>query len=576
HIKEARAFLDSVAAAEKAVAERLEGEAAALREASAAGRTYSISVPQSAGAPVKLQMAFLPAIKDGPPFAVLITEEKNDVQRSVWTGDLTLPPAPDERGFGARPAPDGWTLGLRPAIAGDSFPPQNRGEIRLVPTPDGLVWSATKPLPLVPSEKAAAWPSFDEAKQAVEVATAPGQAWQGTLQYPGEPTQAVRFTFTERRDGGQYSRACFEALDGASKAAAFEGVCQTDLPGVYGWPIQLKRVASSAARTDKPRLLALLYIEKTVTLGLDEQGQLIGRDSDGGVLRLKPVERADDYAPRVEQWTAALAPGKIWSGVLGYGNDPPAKVRLTVAETRDDQRYVRALLECETDPQRFAVYEGALDRQDGAIDGYSLSLVRKVGSPTRFGRSSTGNEAFGIAGDGAVLFRLSPDGKRLIGVSDAGEVAELTAAPSDAAIPLDVASMAALWREKFAKDSKWRGVLSNPGANQKVEIELVVASAVDELGNVSATIAIPKQSKSRVNFVGTLRSEDLDVNGFAVKLNKETLGQGGSAVFGAGQAMLHFRLSADATKLIGMAGDGNGWAEFLELSPAETAAKPAP
>ncbi|MFM7056176.1 MAG: hypothetical protein ACKO2P_04560 [Planctomycetota bacterium] len=252
-----------------------------------------------------------------------------------------------------------------------------------------------------------------------------------------------------------------------------------------------------------------------------------------------------------------------------FRDAPQHKITLTVAESRDELSSIRVLVEDNDVRTRCRVLEGTLNRSDALVDSFALSLAgsRPATQPIHRG-SASGGELFGVRPD-PILFRLSPDGNTVIGRTDSGERMELTRDSQTFPVSLEKASVAAWWREKIVKGTKWRGSLCNSRVRQKTDVELQITSDVDEMGNLSASMRIPKGPKGRIDFKGVLRLEDpQNSNAFALDPVKLTPGvDSPSPVFGR-STNIHvlLRFATPDKALIGCAGDGNSpYEEVLEL-----------
>ena len=183
-------------------------------------------------------------------------------------------------------------------------------------------------------------------------------------------------------------------------------------------------------------------------------------------------------------------------------------------------------------------------------------------------RSAWGGELFGVHPD-QHLFRLSADGNTIIGRTDSGEQIQLTRDEKNSSVPLEKESVVKYWREKIIKGARWRGSLYNSKVDQKTDVELEVTSDVDEIGNLTASMRIPKGPKGRIDFKGVLRLEDpQNSNAFALDLEKLNPGvDSPSPVFGR-STNLHvlFRFAASDEALLGYSGTGDSpFEEVLEL-----------
>jgi hypothetical protein len=469
---------------------------------------------------------------------------------------------------------------VKPVESGSTFPVTSfRDELIFAPSAEGLkAWfDPSNPQILTADLDAPALPDTTTMAQSVRSWTAPGVVWEGLFHQPEQKSERMRMTFTEKRDEGQYVRAVVESLENPSLVSVFEGTVKTSLDALYGQPIRLKRDTkhgiSGSSRlfglgAGMPAIDSLLLtpvIAESVTL-------------HAGGLELKPVAPIQKFESNRTQWEAALTPGTRWTGKLLFGDAPQQKITVTIAEVRDELSYVRLLVEDNEVRTRCRVLEGTLNRSDALVDGYALTLSGSRPATQPWARRSAwGGELFGVHPD-KHQFRLTADGTKIIGRTDSGELIELTRDEHPSSIPLEKESAAAHWRQKIVKGARWRGSLYNSKVEQKTDVELEITSDVDETGNLTASIRIPKGPKGRIDFKGVLRLDDPEnSNAFALDLEKLSPGvDSPSPVFGRYQNIhVHFRMGTNAGELLGysdgLEGIASPYEEVLELLPVEAA-----
>ena len=541
---------------------QLEQQRLWLTEATTVDRSWDGLLPGAGRVGQPFVATFVePARQDGS-VRLLLSDPQDFATRSVWTGS---PQQVDDAAGGA--GPQAWVIDLRPEVANPEFPASSVHQIVLgVEGPDALVWkNLEQPLPLAPRAEPIAIPTAEELRVQVEDWTQRGRVWEGTLQEPGQASRYVTLTFTESRDAGQHVRAVLESAESGFHMAPFIGTSDWN-PALLlaGRPINLEREARWMVVNYDWAIFGGNWTPY-LQLGVGSGEELVGVAGNARV-RLKPGAAIADPQPRADQWRNAISPGAVWMGALKLGDEPPARVRVTVAEVRENHSYVRLLAEDMEDPHRFAVYEGAVDVSDEAVDGFALTLRNKVMPPRGLDRR---HSLFPLWEDARHSMRLSCDGTTLLCRTHEGENLVLTREEVDAAVPLDRDSFAALWSEVCMRGRTWEGTVHNTAFDVRSTVRMEFSSGPDDLGNVSVLFTVPDMPRIRMQFSGTFNPDsDLGVNGFALKLKKDAAGQGPSILFGAvGSVNLHFRLATDGEHLVGMAGeDGRGWVEFIEIA----------
>ncbi len=585
-IDQQKQFVQDVDAAEKQMEARLKREHAFLLKTIQSDTAWQALVPAQSGPAEKLRVRFVHQEKDGEKIYVLFEDQTNPLLRATWVGDLKLTkaPAPNARTFGSSSkSPDGWIIDLAPADKDRDFPVSGlRRTIVITMTgEDQLTWMNQKgPIILTPDANAPALPDYETLQKKILAQIAPGQTWEGTIQYKGETSNNLRLTFMDLRDNGNYVRLLVEKPDDPFVVGIFEGTISTSPDHLYSWPIQLKTADKGIKVFGSKKILSLfgtgLYFVK-LYLMFDAEGNMIGisrsAKSLSNELNLKIADKIDNLPASADRWKNALKAGARWTGTITRGEQPKEQISMTVAEVRENGRIYRLFFENPDNPHQFRYFSATLDESDGSVDNYALVIEARspVAQQTRFGHRFTDGDIdlFGRGKANKNLFRLTPDGKELLCVTEAKELIRLSPDTAPASKPLDQESVAKLWKEACVKGSRWRGDLVNTKAKQTLEVQLDFISGVDELGNVDVEVSPVKQRKLRMPFKGKLELDDDNVNAFALRLKKAAKGIGDSAIFGksASNGELYFRLSPDGSELIGMAGAPNKWEEFLDLKP---------
>ncbi|QDT28977.1 hypothetical protein Enr10x_43250 [Gimesia panareensis] len=590
-IDQQKQFVQDVDAAEKQMEARLKREHAFLLKTVQSDTAWQALVPAQSGPAAKLRVRFVHQEKDGEKVYVLFEDQANPLLRATWVGALKLTeaPNPNARTFGSRSkSADGWIIDLAPADKDRDFPVSGlRPNIVFTLTgEDQLTWMNQKgPIVLTPDTNAPALPDYETLQKKILSQTAPGQTWEGTIQYKGETSNNLRLTFMDFRDNGNYVRLLVENQDDPFVVGVFEGTISTGPDHLYSWPVQLKTADKGIKVFGSKKILPLfgtgLHFVK-LYLMFDAEGNMIGISRSAGSppneLNLKIADKIDKLPAAADRWKNALKAGARWTGTITRGDQPKDKISMTVAEVRENGRIYRLFLENPDNPHQYRYFSATLDESDGSVDNYALVIEARspVAQQTKFGHRFTDGDIdlFGRGKDNKNLFRLTPDGKELLCITEAKELIRLSPDATPASKPLDQESVAKLWKQTCVKGSRWRGDLVNTKANQTLEVQLDFITGVDDVGNVDVEISSVKQRKLRMPFKGKLELDDDNVNAFALRLKRAARGIGDSAIFGksANNGELYFRLSPEGSELIGMAGAPNKWEEFLDLKPltAET------
>lgn len=565
-IGEQQDYVKAVTSAEAAMAARLKLEQQQLFDASRPGAAWTTTLRAASGPPVKVQLSFVESSEDAAKLALVCFDVDDPLARSVWLGGLELPP-PNERAAtvdGARRS--GWQLTFVPAEKSEVFPPRI-GQITLGPGKDGaLVWESLSDAPTLAAAKdGLKLPTLEELATKIKTWTTPGQVWEGTYQVRSEASKRVRLTITEYRDDGQLIRAVLEPSEDPHLTAVYEGTASTAVDRAFGQPIQLTQKSVYGGRD-----FGLKVLKLSPNFGAKTDEVL----APGMKLALQtPIA---DFKPLRQTWADALTPGKRWKGKITYRDGKSDAFVWTTAEVRDDLAYVRVIAEGATNTAQHRIFEGFVSPDEATDDGYGLIVQ---------GKTITRNHPPGIItewwsaffgvrnGEESVhRFRVLPDGKSIVGLSNVGERIVLTPDEVAAPLPTDRASFAATWRERCVVGSRWRGMLNNWAANQKAEVEVEIVALNPQLDEITVAAYLPERPSAKIMFTGTFRPDnDVNVNAYAIQLRKQTAGAGDSIVFGKPtEVFLHFRLNADGTALLGVArgdwGSHHAWNEILELN----------
>lgn len=535
------------------------------------GRAWEL--PAMGGSAQRSIFTCLTPLTGPEQFSIIVADAADPSRRDAWVGSLAeLRPGADSSGALR-------SVTFHPVAANHQLPaPDVHGLVLAALADRELTWiGGPKPIPLREAAQALVVLPAEEVSRRMIAAVAPGKVWVGTLQQPGEASRQVTLSFTEFRDEGRHVRATLEAADNPFIMAPFVGVFDTaPLTLLAGRPIRLTRQSAAMGSADDWPVFTSPWVDYTLGLQLTDDGTLIG-EVGHAALRLRPGVGIAGPLPRVEQWRNAIVPGTVWQGVVKFRDEPPSRISLTVAEVRDDAGYIRWLAADAEDPQRYCVYEGALNFQDDVIDGFALVMTMKHYA------ARSQDRRYGLFGNWGSLseikqhLRLSADGSTLLCRTREGEQITLTRDAVAAPLPLDRASFAATWRAAIAPGRVWEGAVHNTEFDQRSMVRLEVTTAPDDLGNLSVVFSVPDRPQARMQFQGSLQPDsDTAVNAFALKLKKRGPGEGPSVLFGGRpDAELYLRLAPDGEHLVGMCGFDGRWTEFLELQTAPAGARDA-
>lgn len=590
-IAKQKEFVQIVADAEQRMLERLQRERSGLLNIVRSSQVFEVTLPVHSGTAPKVRVSFVDQQDDGQRVAVLFEDVDNILHRAIWTGALKLtePPKATANEFAlsvARPNVDGWAISLSPTEGEGRFPGSGTGsEIIFGLTAESqLTWAnLNTPVTLKEVAKAATLPNHSEYVAQVREWTSPGQTQEGTIQYAGGASMPIRVTFTEHRDDGNYVRAIVETSGDEHAVAVFEGTVTTSPDRIYSWPVRLNwRSGTGVKFSGTQHQVPLMTAGGSVRLAFSPSGECFGVSRSSGALsddiafHFKPSAPIRDFQNAASRWQVALQEGSRWSGRIVRGTEPAEKILLTVCDVNEDERSCRMTIQNPDNPHQFRAFAATLDSAEKAIDGYALVLAARstVAQPTHFGYSGYA-DIYGIHRDANHLFRLAADGATMYGISGAGELIQLTREATANQPKLDQASASKAWKDLCVPGTRLKGRLENPEAKQTADVDLTITTGPDELGNVEIEITVPKQRKLRIPFRGTLLLDHDHINAFALTLQKQQAGVGGSLVFGEQQqgVELAFRLTDDGKGLIGMAVIEGRAGEFMVLHNSDTPTK---
>lgn len=493
------------------------------------------------------------------------------LSRVVFSGTLDLPlvDAADSRIF--RRVHDGWLLTLKNEDS--SLSPMARKvrenvmvyydkEKNRFQLSDSR--SATS---LQPADTASA--SQIVSHKALQQAVIEGAQFKGSESITGQADRAVVMSITRYEPETGHVRVVVEDVETPFTFAVFEGKLQLAAPHHLGIPVRLGQVTyHSHPSQQRPKYGLFSRKSGRDLLLIPTEKGFTGRFSRAEV-NLEKISGESEVSSAEQRWQQTLVPGYAWRGVTKWGNEAARGATLRVAEIRDQGKYVRVILERDDDPAQQVVYEGSLVTEDGRIDGYGL-VMQQYGTASIYE-----HEYFGVffsrwEAEDKKVFRISPDGKKIYGVSKQGEVITLE---RDAAIEktdqLATAENRKVWQQGLTVGKVWEGTIRSVIQKQTAELKMIVRGYELEGKQVTVEFVPKANRKAKTVFEGSLNTSDKGINGFGLVLKKKLKFNGPGNVFGHWDSQLEFRLDASGTRLLGRTSD-YGPVEYLDLRLVET------
>ncbi|MCA9122456.1 MAG: hypothetical protein H6822_15380 [Planctomycetaceae bacterium] len=588
-ITEQRVFAEAVDAAEQRMIARLEREHKGLLEIIKNREALLAAVPIANNPDAKLSVRVVYQKNDGEEVVVLVEDTTNPLARACWQGKLALtgPPAGSRNGFlspNQNADIDGWAIRMQNKSENPFREMGVDANMVLGWTNEGEVRWANLRLPVLLRKNPTApeMPEYDEYVAQILKWTRPGQMWEGTLQRAGANTHSIRVVFTEFQDNGGNLRLIVERPDEPFTVATFQGTVDTSPAGVFAWPIRMTHSSGQGVGTGAIGYAIPLIAGKggPLSLTMTANGECYGisyaHTSAPQVLQMKSVSSFSNLEPAQERWRKALRAGDRWSGKIVRGDAPAERIVLTVTEVIEDGRIYRFTMHNPDNVRQFRPFVGTLNGSEKFIDGYAITFepTSLIGETTHFFSSDAWRELYGTDKDVKHSLRLHSDGKTLLCMSYELELATLTRGEARVSRPLDRKNLVNDWRKLCQTGNRWQGKLTSLELQQSVEVAFTITSGIDDLGNVSAELSLPKMPKLKIPFTGTLKMDDANINAYALQLQKKAGGQSTSLLFGpdVNNVVLNIRLSEDGKGLVGLGSGFHGLKEFMELTPG--AAKP--
>lgn len=503
-------------------------------------------------------------------FNAVAIDANDTLSRVVFSGALYLPPveAADSRTF--RRVHDGWMLVLKNEDSSLSKMARKIRENRIVyydkannrfHLSDSRL--ATR---LQPAEAASASQAVSQKK--LDQIITEGNQFKGSESIIGQADRAVVMSITHYESETGNLRAVVEDAQTPFTFTVFEGKLQREAPHHLGIPVRLEWVTShSHPGQQRPKKGLFSRKSGSDLLLIPTEKGFVGRFTQADV-NLETVSGETEIVSAEQRWENTLVPGYAWRGVTKWQNEAVKRATLRVAEIRDQGKYVRLMLERDDDPVQQVVYEGSLVTEDGRIDGYGL-VMQQFGTASIFE-----HEYFGVffsrwQSEDKKVFRISPDGKKIYGLTTEGEVLTLEHDPAvEKTDQLATDEWKQVWKNVLTVGKIWEGTIKSIKQKQTAEVKMIVRGY--ELDGKQVTLEfVPKvKRKAKTVFEGSLDISDKGTNGYGLVLKKKLKFDGPGNVFGRWDTQLQFRLDATGKRLIGRTND-HGDVEYLDLHLVE-------
>lgn len=483
--------------------------------------------------------------------------DTNDTfERAVFTGELTLQPTSPTRPEAQH---DGWRLKLSNAD-------KNLTSLsRSMPDAVGVHFDSSTGRYFLTQQTRTATLA-EQVGSAMKKPTARladllqlGAEAMGTESATGLADRRIKLTVTYFDEPTGNLRLLVEDQSSPFSFAVFEGKFRSQAPHHLGLPLQLKQVANAAApdRSARDSLIFNNGGNYQLTILATESG-FAGRYRNANLAFGEPTvnESVKDGSTR---WGDMLATGSTWHGISQWRSDAVQEIMLRVAEVRDNGKCVRLLLEKKNSPLDFVVYEGSWSHTDWRTDEYGLVTLQK-GTNTNFDK-----EYFGVflsvwQSEDAKLFRLSPDGQTLYGLTKQGETATFKRDNSTASTELHTtANMSKTWPKVLRPGQEWQGVYTNARLKKSTKIAMQVLEY--ELDGKRVAVQITAAADARVKGVyrGSLNLAEHAINGFALALKRDDDRLSDITLFDKSwEEKIELRYDASNERLIGRSKDYQG------------------
>lgn len=387
---------------------------AQLREGTAPGQVWTGTFQHKDEASRRVRLTFLERRDEGGYVRAVLEEAESPFQPIVLQGVLGLT-AGDLYGRPVRLKPVDASRNRQGALP--------IRDVQFVAALDGARSLQSEQLNLQPAEPIK---DLQPARTRWKQAAAPGAVWKGKIQHVVPElkgtTGTFRFTIAEVRDDLGYVRVLVEGDKDSSQFRIYEGSVDQDDDSIDDFALVLRAKttvrnhpggiivpwwsAFLGTRTDEESVHRFRLLPGGGMVGLSHIGEKIELTRDA-----EAVPPALDRASMVRLWREKLVAKSRWRGML---NNRPSgqkvEVELEVHSGPNDVDEVEIRVSMAK-PKAIMGFRGTLRPDDDVkADGYALTLKKVaagIGDSIVFGRVA----------DVDLEFRLSPDGKRLLGVA---------------------------------------------------------------------------------------------------------------------------------------------------------------
>ncbi|QDV51587.1 hypothetical protein [Gimesia fumaroli] len=504
-------------------------------------------------------------------FSAVAIDANDTLSRVVFNGALYLPPveAADSRLF--RRVHDGWMLVLKNEDSSLSKMARKIRENRIVYYDKANnrfhLSDSRRATPLQPAAASSASQSVSQKELAQAITE--GTQFKGSESITGQADRAVVMSITKFEPETGNVRVVIEDAQTPFTFAVFEGKLQREAPHHLGIPVRLEQVTShSHPSQQRPKTGLFSRKSGSNLLLIPTEKGFVGRFAQTDV-NVEKISGETEIVSADQRWQNTLVPGYAWRGVTKWGDEAVKRATLRVAEIRDQGKYVRLTLERDNDPVQQVVYEGSLVTEDGRIDGYGL-VTQQFGTASIYEHDYFGVFFSRWQSEDKKVFRISPDGKKIYGLSKQGEVLTLERDPAvEKTDQLTTDERKQVWKKCLTVGKIWEGTIKSVKQKQTAEVKMIVRGY--ELDGKQVTLEfVPKVNrKAKTVFEGSLDTSDKGTNGFGLIAKKKLKFSGPGNVFGNWDTQLEFRLDASGKRILGRTND-HGDVEYLDLRLMET------
>ncbi|MCR9233219.1 MAG: hypothetical protein NXI29_19595 [bacterium] len=498
-------------------------------------------------------------------------DQKDPLSRVVFRGDLSLPPVNSDASQKLRRVHDGWMLILNNEDPSLSRMARKVRENRILfydPASNLYQLSDARRSETLQvatdSEMSQAFVGRSREQDIVD-----GAQYTGRESIVGQADRAVVMSITGYEAETGNMRVVIEDAQTPYTFAVFEGKLQLEAPHHLGIPIRLQQVTSYTHPSQrKPKSGVFSRNTRSELLLIPVEQGFQGQFADAEVMFERRSGESEVIAAE-QRWQNTLVPGAAWRGVTKWRDEAVKQVTLRVAEVRDQGKYVRLTLARDDEPVQQVVYEGSLLNGNGMIDGYGL-VMQQYGAATIYEHDYFGVFFSRWESEDKKVFRISPDGKKLYGVSSGGEMLTLERDASvESTDQLATKARKEVWQTVLTPGKIWEGTIRSLKHKQTAEVKMIVRGFELEGKQVTLELVPKVQQKAKVVFEGSLDTSDRGTNGFGLVLKKKQKVSGPGNVFGNWDTQLQFSLDATGKRLSGRTND-HGDVEYLDLRLLET------